>query len=215
MKLLKQFSRIQPIQLITILLAATFVILAVLRVSAQPTETAQFRVKNENSFNINLIQFKRTEYVGQCPGTGYSPDSQSARFVSLKTPPGPNRRVIIKNVTDGMESDPYPYTDRSYNKGEFSEDFGFKLGNKHRGKTFSVLEGVNKFTYEIKEGSRSIEEGTLTAEVSIQNLGTFPRGQVCQEKLNCQNPSNNCYDRRGRKITCPQVCYPIRTCSCP
>ncbi|MGL5065531.1 MAG: hypothetical protein ACRC62_36640 [Microcoleus sp.] len=215
MKLPKQFSKIQPLKLITILLAATFVVLAVIRVSAQPTETAQFRVKNENSFDINLIQFKRTEYVGECPGTGYSPDSQSARFVSFKTPPSPNRRVIIKNVTDGMETDPYPYTDRSYNKGEFSEDFGFKLGNKHRGRTFSVLEGENKFTYEIKEGERSIEEGTLTAQVAIQNLGVFPRGQTCQEKLDCQTPSHNCYDRRGRKISCQQVCYPIRNCSCP
>jgi hypothetical protein len=122
--------------------------------------------------------------------------------------------VTIKNVTDGMETDPYPYTDRSYNKGEFSEDFAFKLGNKHRGKTFSVLEGVNKFTYEIKEESRAIEEGTLIAEVSIQNLGTFPRGQVCEEKLNCNTPSN-CYDRKGRKTTCQQVCYPIRNCRCP
>ncbi|NJL66461.1 MAG: hypothetical protein HC849_10515 [Oscillatoriales cyanobacterium RU_3_3] len=214
MKLPQQFTKIRYIKFITILLAATFAILAAFKIGAQPTETAQFRVRNENSFNINLIQFKRTEYVGQCPGTGYSPDSQSARFVSLKTPPGPNRRVTIKNVTEGMESDPYPYTDRSYNKGEFSEDFAFKLANKHRGKTFSVLEGVNKFTYEIKEGDRAIEEGTLTAEVSIQNLGTFPRGQVCQEKLQCNTPSG-CYDRKGKKITCPQSCFPIRNCSCP
>jgi hypothetical protein len=215
MKRTSYFTATQKRKFIALAIAAFFVAIAAFTVTAQTTDTAQFRVKNENSFDINLIQFKRTEYVGQCPGTGYSPDSQSARFVSLKTPPGPNRRVIIKNVTDGMETDPYPYTDRSYNKGEFSEDFGFKLGNKHRGRTFSVLEGENKFTYEIKEGERSIEEGTLTARVTIQNLGVFPRGQTCQEKLNCQTPSNNCYDRRGRKITCQQVCYPIRTCSCP
>jgi hypothetical protein len=214
MKRQNHFITRSQIKFTTVMIAAFLAILAIVKVSAQLTDVAQFRVKNENSFNINLIQFKRVEYVGQCPGTGYSPDSQSARFVSLKTPPGSNRRVIIKNVTEGMETDPYPYTDRSYNKGEFSEDFAFKLGSSHKGKTFSVLEGVNKFTYEIKESDRPIEEGTLTAEVSIQNLGTFPRGQVCSQRLNCNTPSN-CYDRKGRKTNCPQVCYPIRDCSCP
>jgi len=139
------------IKFLAILVGAFFLILAAFTVSAQQSSEAQFRVKNENAFNINLIQFKRTEYVGPCAGTVFSPDSQSARFVSSKTPPGPNRRVMIKNVTDGMETNPYPYTDRGYNKGEFSEDFGFKLGNSHKTRTFSVLEGENKFIYEIKE----------------------------------------------------------------
>jgi len=203
-----------PIKFLAILVGAIFLTLAAFTVSAQPTNEAQFRVKNENSFNINLIQFKRVEYINQCPGTVISPDSQNARFVSSKTPPAPNRRVLIKNVTDGMETDPYPYTDRSYDKGEFSESFGFKLGNSHKTRTFSVLEGENKFAYEIKENNQVIEQGALTAQVSVQNLGTFPRQQICEDKLECHDTSD-CRDSKGKKRSCRRECFPVQKCSCP
>ncbi|MEG4167893.1 MULTISPECIES: hypothetical protein [unclassified Microcoleus] len=202
------------IKFLAILVGAFFLTLAAFTVSAQQTSEAQFRVKNENAFNINLIQFKRTEYVGACAGTVFSPDSQSARFVSSKTPPAPNRRVMIKNVTDGMETNPYPYTDRSYDKGEFSEDFAFKLGNSHKTRTFSVLEGENKFLYEIKENDQVIEQGALTAEVSIQNLGTFPRQQICQDQVECRDTSD-CRDSKGRKRSCRRECFPVQQCRCP
>lgn len=212
MKSDKYFTQNRKIRFTAVFLTAICVLAAAFRVTAQPTDAAQFRVQNENNFNINLIQFKRVEYVGQCPGTAFSPDSQKARFVSSKTPPGPNRRVTIKNVTDGMETNPYPYTDRSYNKGEFSEDFGFKLGNSHKTRTFSVLEGENKFVYEIKESDRVIEQGSLTAQVSVQNLGVFPREPVCTQKLECNNSPS--YDSKGREIRGREFCYPIRNCSC-
>ncbi|MEP6514561.1 hypothetical protein [Microcoleus vaginatus] len=202
------------IKFLAIFMGAIFLTLAAFTVGAQQTNDAQFRVKNENTFNINLIQFKRVEYVGACAGTVISPDSQSARFVSRRTPPGPNRRVMIKNVTDGMETNPYPYTDRGYDKGEFSEDFGFKLGNSHKTRTFSVLEGENKFLYEIKENDQVIEQGALTAEVSIQSLGTFPRQQICENKIECKDTSD-CRDRKGRKRSCRQQCFPVQQCRCP
>ncbi|MBD1826529.1 hypothetical protein NDI47_09955 [Microcoleus vaginatus GB1-A2] len=214
MKHARYFTGKTPIKFLAILVGAIFLILAAFTVSAQQTSEAQFRVKNENAFNINLIQFKRIEYVGACAGTVISPDSQSARFVSSKTPPGPNRRVVIKNVTDGMETNPYPYTDRGYNKGEFSEDFGFKLGNSHKTRTFSVLEGENKFLYEIKENDQVIEQGALTAEVSIQSLGTFPRQQICENKLECRDTSD-CRDSKGRKRSCRRQCFPVQQCRCP
>ena len=214
MKHERYFTGNKTIKFLAILVGVFFLILAAFTVSAQQTNEAQFRVKNENTFNINLIQFKRVEYIGACPGTVFSPDSQSARFVSSKTPPGPNRRVMIKNVTDGMETNPYPYTDRGYNKGEFSEDFGFKLGNSHKTRTFSVLEGENKFLYEIKENGQVIEQGALTAEVSIQNLGTFPRQQICEDKIECKDTSD-CRDRKGRKRSCRRECFPVQECRCP
>ncbi|MEG4631725.1 hypothetical protein QUB56_19375 [Microcoleus sp. AR_TQ3_B6] len=214
MKHARYFAGNRTIKFLAILVGVFFLILAAFTVSAQQTNEAQFRVKNENAFNINLIQFKRVEYVGVCPGNAITPDSQSARFVSSKTPPGPNRRVMIKNVTDGMETNPYPYTDRGYDKGEFSEDFRFKLGNSHKTRTFSVLEGENKFIYEIKENDKVIEEGALTAEVSIQSLGIFPRQQICQDKIECQDTSD-CRDRKGRKRSCRQECFPVQQCGCP
>jgi hypothetical protein len=121
---------------------------------------------------------------------------------------------MIKNVTDGMETNPYPYTDRGYDKGEFSEDFAFKLGNSHKTRTFSVLEGENKFLYEIKENNQVIEQGALTAEVSIKNLGTFPREQICQSRVECRD-SFDCHDRKGRKRSCRRVCFSVPQCGCP
>ena len=214
MKHARYFTGKRTIKFLAILVGVFFLILAAFTVSAQQTNEAQFRVKNENAFNINLIQFKRVEYIGTCAGTVFSPDSQSARFVSSKTPPGPNRRVMIKNVTDGMETNPYPYTDRGYDKGEFSEDFGFKLGNSHKTRTFSVLEGKNKFLYEIKENDQVIEQGALTAEVSIQSLGIFPRQPICEDKLECQDTSNF-FHRKGRKRSWRRECFPVQKCRCP
>ena len=214
MKYARYFTGKGTIKFLAIWVGGFFLIIAAFTVSAQQTNEAQFRVKNENAFNINLIHFKRIEYIGACAGTVFSPDSQSARFVSSKTPPGPNRRVMIKNVTDGMETNPYPYTDRGYEKGEFSEDFGFKLGNSHKTRTFSVLEGENKFLYEIRENDQVIEQGALTAEVSIQNLGIFPREQICEDKIECRDTSD-CRDRKGRKRSCRRECFPVQQCRCP
>ena len=214
MKYGRYFTGKRTLKFLAIGVGVFFLILAAFTVSAQQTNEAQFRVKNENAFNINLIQFKRVEYIGACAGTVFSPISQSARFVSTKTPPGPKRRVIIKNVTDGMETNPYPYTNRGYDKGEFSEDFGFKLGNTHKTRTFSVLEGENKFLYEIKENNQVIEQGALTAEVSIQSLGTFPREQICEDRVECRDTSD-CRDRKGRKRSCRQECFPVLQCRCP
>ena len=214
MKYARYFTGKGTIKYLAIWVGVFFLIIAAFTVSAQQTNEAQFRVKNENAFSINLIHFKRIEYIGACAGTVFSPDSQSARFVSSKTPPDPNRRVMIKNVTDGMETNPYPYTDRGYDQGEFSEDFGFKLGNSHKTRTFSVLEGENKFLYEIKENNQVIEQGALTAEVSIQSLGTFPREQICQDQVECRDTSY-CRDSKGRKRSCRRECFPVQQCRCP
>lgn len=79
--------------------------------------------------------------MGQCSGVVLSPGTLKARVTSGLTPSAAKRRVIIKNVTDGMDKDPYPYTDRSYDAGLYSEDFDFSIGDKHKTWTFSVLEG--------------------------------------------------------------------------
>ena len=59
MKRPRYFTNQRSKKLLAILIGAIFVTLATFTVSAQQTSEAQFRVKNENSFNINIIQFKR------------------------------------------------------------------------------------------------------------------------------------------------------------
>lgn len=179
---------------------------------------AEFLVKNGNNYDLNLLKFKQIEYVGQCPGTVISPSTINAQFSSKSTPPAAKRRVIIKNVTRGMDTNPYPYTDRSYQEGEYSELFDFSVGNKHKTRSFAVLGGENKFAYEIKEGEKIIEQGAFTAQVSIQDVGTFPREAICTEELTCNEEySSKCdeSDKSSRRRRIPKRCYPTRRCSCP
>ncbi|WP_449417651.1 hypothetical protein [Phormidium nigroviride] len=213
MKRTRFFNSLGSRKIATVLLAVVFVLLAALKVSAQ-TEDARLMVLNDNKVNINSIEFKRVEYVGECAGTVTYSEGQKARFVSSKITPGPNRRAIVTNVTMGMETNPYPYTDRSYDRGEYSEDFGLILSHKHKGKNLAVLEGENKLLYQIKEDDKVIEEGSLTAQVSVQNMGVFPRQAVCEEKLECRGKSQ-CYDSKGRYRTgTAERCFTTRTCRC-
>ena len=46
---------------------------------------SQVLVSNGSSADVNLIKYKRVEYVGQCPGVVLSPGTRQARFSSSST----------------------------------------------------------------------------------------------------------------------------------
>lgn len=92
-----------------------------------------------------------------------------ARFVSEKTPPAHGRRVIIRNITDGMDMYPYPYTDREYDQGSVSEATILEKGYTHRNRSLSVLKGKNIFEYKITEMGKVIDSGKFTFTLNIQN----------------------------------------------
>ena len=115
------------------------------------------------SRELNQVEINETKYKGECPG--YSWSSQEARFTSSTTPPARKRRVIVKNITRGVASDPYPYTDREYYDGRSSEGTEMIFGTKHHSKYFRVLDGDNKFEYEIKERDRVLESGVFIAVI--------------------------------------------------
>ncbi|MBD1921580.1 hypothetical protein H6F77_10805 [Microcoleus sp. FACHB-831] len=201
-----------------VLLVAAIAVVLLVALTAH-ANGAQIQAKNETTYDTNLIKFKRVEYVGQCPGTAYTPDTINARFNSSSNLPAPKRRVVIKNVTEGMKKNPYPYTDREYDKGESSESFEVKFGDSHKGRTFSVLEGENKFEYAIKERDTVVEQGTFTAEVSVKDLGVFSRAPICGDRESCHDETY--YDddrssrRRNRRPRTRRICQPIYVCSCP
>lgn len=177
-----------------------------------PENTAEFLVKTPTGFDANKLTFQQTEYVGQCPGTGISPNVIQGRFVSRTLPPASGRRVLIRNVTPGLNNDPFPYTDRNYSDDQYSEGFDFSLGDRHRRQTFSVIAGVNQFQYEISERKQILERGTLTADVIIKEIGVFPREAICTEQLQCRDESVNCGDdKKGTR----QRCYTTSSCNCP
>lgn len=202
---------------ITIMLLTSLgVILSQVR-GVESQNKAQIIVRNENSLDANLVKFKQVEYVGQCPGTVITGNLPKGRFQSSTTSPNSNRRVIIKNVTSGMENNPYPYTDRNYESGDFSERFDFGLDSSHRNKFFSVLEGENKLKYAIQqkenEKENILEEGELMVQVEIQHLGVFPRSAICEEKVTCSGDNNNY--KNSQHNWQGKSCYRTTSCHCP
>ena len=164
---------------------------------------AEFQVETPTGFETNIIPFTTVTYAGQCPGIGFIPAKLKARFKSSTTPTAPSRKVKIINVTEGMDKDPYPYTNRKYDKGEYSEGFDFAIGKKQRTRTFSVIEGENQFKYEIRENDRIIEEDSFSARVVINDGGVVSRDRVCTDHLECQGSGKH------------RVCNSVRSCSCP
>ncbi|NEQ86762.1 MAG: hypothetical protein F6K26_43920, partial [Moorea sp. SIO2I5] len=148
------------------------------------------------SRELNQVEINETKYKGECPG--YSWSSREARFTSSTTPPARKRRVIVRNITRGVASDPYPYTDREYYEGRSSEGTEMSFGKRHHSKYFHVLDGENTFEYEIKERDRVLESGVFTAvikrNVDVRQRDSYPiTKSVC---MNSEVPMSLCADIR-------------------
>jgi tetratricopeptide (TPR) repeat protein len=107
------------------------------------------------------------EFAGsQTRNLGTVAEGFRAWFVSPTLPPAPNLRVIIRNVTPGMNQNPAPYTNRTYDKGWISEELILGFGTKHDGDAFVLIDGKNDLTYEIKQGDRVLESGSFNATIT-------------------------------------------------
>ncbi len=170
---------------------------------AQSTPIAAVGWEFAGQPNLNLTALLQFNYIGDCAGT--ETPYQEARFTSSKTPPAPGRRVVIRNVSRGLASDPSPYTDREYTEGRSSEATRVLFGTKHSSKYLNVLVGQNEFVYEIKEQGRVLESGTFSATIAKQET-TQPRNAVTKVESVCKNSSVSldvCADVRTRT---QQVC---------
>lgn len=153
---------------------------------------------------LNQALITEIEYEGECPGQ--ERPSLEAKFTSSQTPPAPGRRVIVRNVTRGLASDPYPYTNREYDQGRSSESTRMLFGTRHDGKQFTVLEGENNFEYEIRQGDRIIDSGKFTAVIDKQ-VDARRRDAIASTESICMNSAvslNLCADIRTRtQHKCP------------
>lgn len=155
---------------------------------------------------LNHFALKETEYYGECPG--YKRRHIKASFTSSETPPADRRRVVVRNITRGVDDDPFPYTDREYYEGRSSEATKMRFGDEHSGRYFHVLPGENMFEYEIKQRRRGpvIDSGTFTATIDrdltrIERNATFGKDRVC---ANTSVSVDVCADVRDReKWECP------------
>lgn len=187
--------KIRTTTLITTTIIALLTVLAIfllhgIVLSQTATNTGEILVKKGENYQVNTIPFNQVEYIGECPGKAIQPDMDRAYFISPNTLPAPQQRVVIQNVTTGMDDNPYPYTNRKYDTGKYSEGFIFGLDSRHRGRTFSVQAGENEFRYEIKQKDKIIESGSLTAQVLIRNKGAITRQKNCSSEYQCNQPDS-------------------------
>ncbi len=152
----------------------------------------------------NHVTLDEVEYTGDCPGEDIA--TIDARFFSDAIPTARRRRVIVRNITRGLDDDPYPYTDREYEAGRLSEETNMRFGTDHSGRYFHVLPGENTFEYEIKDRREVIDAGQFTATIE-RNLRRVERNAAWKEDRACANDSvatNVCADLRDRRqLRCP------------
>lgn len=154
---------------------------------------------------LNRATMIVTNYVGDCPGTGES--ELKARFTS-SIKPKPGQRVIIRNVTAGVDGSKPPYTDREYDRGRSSEAASMRFSGSHDKQYFGVLPGLNTFEFGIVTGRKKrdyqvVDQGIFNAVIDRHRvtrqrdahwtsetfcLETGARIQGKQAIQNCANP---------------------------
>lgn len=98
----------------------------------------------------------------------YTEETGRAEFMSSTILPDLGLRVVIRNITSGIDQNPSPYTDREYDKAPSSEGFKVSFGISHNGRYLVVQPGKNDFSYEIKRGNAVLESGAFTANIDHQ-----------------------------------------------
>lgn len=187
-------------------IVTTGLVLFVWLATSTAQEEPEVGFEFEASQTLNLTTIVNIDYGGECPGT--KAGTRWARFISSEIPTAPGRRVIVRNVSRGVEDDPYPYTDREYSKGRSAQPTVVTFGTRHSGRNLKVLEGENKFEYQIKEKDFVVGQGTFTAQIESETRRER-RNAVCQEERYCAKskvPLDKCEYRDIRtreKCTCP------------
>ncbi len=130
------------------------------------------------------LDLQQQRVIANIWSTYLVPVEASSRFISDATPPAPGRRVIIRNVTQGLSSE--PFSDRAYDNDLGSELILLKPGRSHETKTFTVIPGQisaplqNTFRYEIRENDGTVLESSefsLRIGISDKPISTIYRQQ--------------------------------------
>jgi hypothetical protein len=142
-------------------------------------------------------------YTGECPGS--SKGIVKASFTSTAFPPSRDRRVIVRNVSRGVASDPFPFTDRDYSRGRGSQITEITIGSGHDGQFLIVRQGENDFDYTIKEKNTIVDQGTFTAYVETTT--------IVEEKNKVPTTKRVC---PGNRVSCDwKDKYEVTVYKCP
>jgi len=156
------------------------------------TESPEVGLEIIGSPSLNRLVIPMYRYTGECPG--FSKGIVKASFTSTAFPPSRDRRVIVRNVSRGVASDPFPFTDRDYSRGRGSQITEITIGSGHDGQFLIVRQGENDFDYTIKEKNTIVDQGTFTAYVETATI-VEEKNKVPTTKRVC--PGNRIDDPLG------------------
>lgn len=139
---------------------------------------------------LHNLQTYTRNYTAEAPGR--------AVFISRTTLPTPGLRVVIRNVTPGIDQTPSPYTDREYDKTSTSEEFKVNVSANHRSRYLAVREGKNDFSYEIKRANTVIESGSFTTTIYRQTR-TIERSQPASLLTDKDTECQRAYDEENKR----------------
>ena len=170
------------------------------------TESPEVGLEIIGSPSLNRLVIPMYRYTGECPG--FSKGIVKASFTSTAFPPSQDRRVIVRNVSRGVASDPFPFTDRDYSRGRGSEITEITIGPGHDRLYLIVRQGENDFDYKIKEKNTIVDEGTFTAYVETTTI-VEERNKEPRTKYVCPGNRASCDWKDKYEVTvyeCPS--YP-------
>lgn len=143
-----------------------------------------FEFKGESS-GLNQAKATATKSVGDCARESEEPVHLKAYFLSSVTPPAAGRRVVISNITEGVNPSKAPYTDREYDKGRVSQGITMTPGYDHHGSALVFIPNqVNEFGFEILENKQVVERGSFQAVINV-NTETVERNANWKTELFC------------------------------
>jgi len=170
------------------------------------TESPEVGLEIIGSPSLNRLVIPMYRYTGECPG--FSKGIVKASFTSTAFPPSRDRRVIVRNVSRGVASDPFPFTDRDYSRGRGSQITEITIGSGHDGQFLIVRQGENDFDYTIKEKNTIVDQGTFTAYVETTTI-VEERNKEPRTKYVCPGNRLICESKEMYEVTvyeCPS--YP-------
>jgi hypothetical protein len=159
-----------------------------------------FVAESDGGPRTDALVFHKIIHTGPCPGTTLNP--VRGHFFDQDVATAPGRRVRIVNVTPGMSTDPYPFTDRKYQNGDRSEKIDFLPRSEHGDRYFSVLEGLNDFEVTYLDGGRTVGSTTFQFPVVIETTQQT-RWPVCRVENRCIPGANG-----------GMICIPETVCMC-
>jgi hypothetical protein len=167
------------------------------------TESPEVGLEIIGSPSLNRLVIPMYRYTGECPGS--SKGIVKASFTSTAFPPSRDRRVIVRNVSRGVASDPFPFTDRDYSRGRGSQITEITIGSGHDGQFLIVRQGENDFDYTIKEKNTIVDQGTFTAYVETAT--------IVEEKNKVPTTKRVC---PGNRVSCDwKDKYEVTVYECP